>query len=258
MFIDPKGGMNVRNVRAALVLFVGAPGSGRSTLARRWFTGSEVVNLDTIRWQLTGDEADQSATPAAFEIQNRIIQHRLSRGLMTAVDATNTNRAHVNDLYMTACGQGLPTIGVVLHTPLDVCIARQVGRRRPTNRAPNGRAVPTTVIEEAHAQVAAGWDIRRRVGVWCALHVGPDGAEVVRHGTVPPQLRDPIVPWLDGVPEVAFSWVPWLPPKPCPLCGVDIELSRSGRIEPHGDCGASRSSIDYVKNFMIETQAIAT
>lgn len=234
----------------ALVMLVGPPGAGKSTFVRQHFLEDQIVNRDTIRWMLTGDEADQEATPAAVRIEMEIIRHRLYRGLLTVVDATNAEAAHRRELYSTACGYGAPLVAVVMHTPLEVCIARQERRKQPTKRCPNGRVVPTPVIMDMHAKVTAGWDVRRDTGAWTAVHIGPDETQAVRHGTIPPSLRDNTPPWLD-VPEVASGWVPWMPPKPCLLCGADVPLSPTGRYLDHNDCRASGHGIDYVTMFLL-------
>src|ERR687896_737764 len=73
----------------ALVLLVGASGSGKSTFARRHYQPTEVVSSDTCRGMVADDENDQSATPAAFALLHHIAGVRLRGGRLTVVDATN-------------------------------------------------------------------------------------------------------------------------------------------------------------------------
>ncbi|TMB65167.1 MAG: phosphatase, partial [Chloroflexi bacterium] len=50
---------------AALVLLIGASGSGKSTFASRHFDADAVVSSDRLRGLVAGDESDQRATDAA-------------------------------------------------------------------------------------------------------------------------------------------------------------------------------------------------
>ena len=72
-----------------LVVLVGAAGSGKSTLAARLFAPDEVVSSDALRAAISGNEADQRATAAAFRALHRTVDRRLAAGAMTVVDATN-------------------------------------------------------------------------------------------------------------------------------------------------------------------------
>jgi protein phosphatase len=65
--------------RLALVLLVGPSGCGKSTFARRHFGATEVVSSDACRAMIADDEADQTASGAAFEVLHLIVEKRLSR-----------------------------------------------------------------------------------------------------------------------------------------------------------------------------------
>src|SRR3954453_2538179 len=72
-----------------LVVLVGVSGSGKSTFARAHFKPTEMVSSDFCRGLVSDDENNQSATPDAFDLLGYIVSKRLSRGLLTVIDATN-------------------------------------------------------------------------------------------------------------------------------------------------------------------------
>jgi len=60
----------------ALVLLVGASGTGKSSFAAKHFLPTEVISSDRMRGWVADDEADQSATGDAFtELQIRVHEH---------------------------------------------------------------------------------------------------------------------------------------------------------------------------------------
>ena len=76
----------------SLVVLIGAAGAGKSTFARRHFDPSEVLSSDAFRALISGDEADQRVTRAAFGRLHRELATRLGAGQLTVVDATNVER----------------------------------------------------------------------------------------------------------------------------------------------------------------------
>ncbi len=112
-----------------LVVLVGAAGSGKSTFAARHFDRSEILSSDAFRAQISGDEADQSVTRAAFGRLHRALAKRLGMGQLTVVDATNVDRAARRALVQRAVAAGLPAIAIVLDLPPAVVLARNATRR---------------------------------------------------------------------------------------------------------------------------------
>ncbi|MEM9132755.1 MAG: LLM class flavin-dependent oxidoreductase [Actinomycetota bacterium] len=70
----------------ALVVLAGPSGAGKSTWAARWFRPSQVVGSDRLRAVVGEHEHDLRASAAAFDVLDSIVEHRLSRGLLTVVD----------------------------------------------------------------------------------------------------------------------------------------------------------------------------
>ncbi len=91
----------------SLVILVGAAGSGKSTFATRHFRPSEILSSDAMRVLISGDEADQHATDAAFGRLHRELERRLQERLLTVVDATNVERRARRALLARAVAAGV-------------------------------------------------------------------------------------------------------------------------------------------------------
>src|SRR5215212_8059039 len=111
-----------------LVVLIGASGAGKSTFARRHFSPTEVLSSDAFRALVADDEADQSATPAAFDILTRLLAHRLRRGRLSVVDATNILPADRRSLLRLAAIARRPTVAIVFDVADAVTQARNAGR----------------------------------------------------------------------------------------------------------------------------------
>ncbi len=81
--------MQIEIPEFALVLLIGASGTGKSSFATRHFLPTEVVSSDRARGWVADDETDQAATGDAFDIVHAIIEKRLKNRRFTVVDATN-------------------------------------------------------------------------------------------------------------------------------------------------------------------------
>ncbi len=122
----------------ALVLLVGAAGSGKTTLAGRLFPSDAILSSDALRGQLTGDESDQAASPRAFRILHAQADRRLSAGKLTVIDATNVSAYARRPLLERAASHGRAVIALVLDLPADACLER--------NGARTGRSVPESAV----------------------------------------------------------------------------------------------------------------
>ncbi len=117
------------------MVLIGAAGSGKSTLAARHFEPSEVVSSDAFRALVSGDEADQAASPVAFRILHRELERRLAAGLTTVVDATNARPDHRRPILARARAAGAGTVAIVLDLdPAEVHV-RNASRSRVVDRA---------------------------------------------------------------------------------------------------------------------------
>jgi len=70
----------------ALVLLVGAAGSGKSTWAAAHYRDVEVVSADALRAVVGSGTADLDASADAFRLLDQIVEGRTRRGLTVVVD----------------------------------------------------------------------------------------------------------------------------------------------------------------------------
>jgi ABC-type phosphate transport system ATPase subunit len=73
----------------ALVILIGASGSGKSTFAAKHFKPTEVISSDYCRGLVSDDETDQSISADAFDLVRAIAEKRLKHRKLTVIDATN-------------------------------------------------------------------------------------------------------------------------------------------------------------------------
>jgi polynucleotide kinase-phosphatase len=112
----------------ALVVLVGASGSGKSTFAARHFKPTQVLSSDFCRGLVADDENDQSATPDAFDVLHYVAGKRLAAGRMTVVDATNVQRDARAPLVALAREHNVLPVAIVLDTPEAECVRRNADR----------------------------------------------------------------------------------------------------------------------------------
>ena len=85
----------------SLIITVGIPGCGKSTLARQLKALGNVdivISSDSIRDELTGDPENQEQNANVFRVLNHRVAEALSQGLNVLVDATNLKPSYRNGL----------------------------------------------------------------------------------------------------------------------------------------------------------------
>ena len=128
-------GATLRIPERALVVLVGAAGSGKTTFARRHFQPTEIVSSDFCRGLVADDENDQSATADAFALLHIIVAKRLGRGRLTVVDATNVQADARRSLVRLAEEFRAPAIAIVLNLPQEICLEHNARRADRTVEA---------------------------------------------------------------------------------------------------------------------------
>lgn len=120
--------MTIEIPEFALVLLVGASGTGKSSFAARHFLPTEVVSSDRARGWVADDENDQSATPDAFDLVHAVIEKRLKNRRFTVVDATNVQPQSRKGLIALAKKWHSLAVAIVFDLPEAVAIERNAAR----------------------------------------------------------------------------------------------------------------------------------
>jgi alkanesulfonate monooxygenase SsuD/methylene tetrahydromethanopterin reductase-like flavin-dependent oxidoreductase (luciferase family)/predicted kinase len=142
----------------ALIVLVGASGSGKSAWAAARYRPEEVVSSDQLRGVVGSGEHDLDASVDAFALLDQIVAARLKRGLTTVVDTLGLDSARRRTQLDLARRAGLPGVAVLFDTDPTVC------RRRNAER---DRGVPAAVLDGqlrripavAREVAAEGWDL---------------------------------------------------------------------------------------------------
>ncbi|PWT88963.1 MAG: polynucleotide kinase-phosphatase, partial [Proteobacteria bacterium] len=159
----------------ALVVLIGASGSGKSTFVRRHFLPTEILSSDFFRGLVSDDENDQSSTPDAFDALYYLLDKRLARGKLTVVDATNVRAEDRKRLVERARKHHCFAVAMVVNTPASVCHERN--RNRPD------RDFGPHVIQRQIAELKRGLRGLEREG-FRYVHI-LDGSEEVEIRRVP-------------------------------------------------------------------------
>jgi protein phosphatase len=128
----------------ALVVLIGATGSGKSTFASRWFASTEIVSSDHCRGVVIDSENDQSVSADAFDLVRFIAEKRLKNRRLAVIDATNVRAADRKAWIEIARRWHALPVAIVLDPGLDICVARNKERLDRDF----GAAVPQRMIQE--------------------------------------------------------------------------------------------------------------
>ena len=138
---------------AKLILLIGLPGSGKSSLAQQLLAEDPrrlLISTDAIRRQLFGDEAIQGPWLLLWreiqrQFQQAVVQISQRAAGEAIYDATNAQRRHRREVIALARATGFTHItGLWLDTPVWLCLARNKKR---------ARKVPEDVIFRMHRQL---------------------------------------------------------------------------------------------------------
>ncbi len=171
----------------ALVVLVGASGAGKSTWALEHYRRAEVVSSDDLRGIVGSGPADLDASADAFDLLERIVAARLSRGLTTVVDTLGFDVDGRMSWRAAARTAGLPAVVVLVDTPGEECRRRNSLRDRP---------VPAPVLAEQVRRATAvrdaldaeGWDLVEVVsGVEVSRGLAPNRKRLHREHAVSDQ-----------------------------------------------------------------------
>jgi len=115
--------------QTSLVVLMGASGSGKSTFAREHFGRTEILSSDFFRGVVSNDENDQTCSADAFGALHDVLRRRLTRGLLTVVDATNVEERGRRALLSIA--RETDTLSVAIALDLGVGLSHARNAQRP-------------------------------------------------------------------------------------------------------------------------------
>lgn len=122
--------MELKLPAPCLIVLVGPSASGKTTWARRHFETGEVVSSDSLRAMLGAGEDDQTASAAAFDLLEAIVDERMRRRLTTVVDTLGYDRDARARWVEKAHAAGMPAHAVVFDVSREVCEERNARRIR--------------------------------------------------------------------------------------------------------------------------------
>ncbi len=143
--------------RPQVVLMVGTPGCGKSTIAQSFEMlngGFARVSRDQVRERLLDSAADQSQPERVEAAFKNEFENNLRQGLSVVVDNTNVFLEQRTSVTELARSLGVVDFNlIVMLTPLEQCLARNAARER---------VVPPKVIYEMHTALhGREWPKRR-------------------------------------------------------------------------------------------------
>lgn len=120
--------MKIEIPEFALVLLVGASGSGKSSFAAKHFLPTEILSSDRMRGWVADDETDQGATKDAFEVLHYLAEKRLKGRRFTVIDATNVQPEARKGLIALARKWHALAVAIVFDLPEALAVARNLDR----------------------------------------------------------------------------------------------------------------------------------
>ena len=139
--------MELRLPAPSLVVLVGPSGSGKSTWAQEHFRAEEIVSSDRLRAVVGTGEDDRRASPAAFDILERIVTERMRRRLTTVIDTLGFDTKSRARWVSAANEAGIPVHAVLFDTSGEECERRNDLRAKP---------IPKTVLRKQISRVSLG------------------------------------------------------------------------------------------------------
>ena len=113
-----------------LVVLSGAPGTGKTTFARKHFKPSEVLSSDAFRAAVDDDEGSTRASADAFWLMHETARRRLRHRRLAVIDATTASREAREGLRALATECHAQMSAIVFDLPIEVALKRNAARER--------------------------------------------------------------------------------------------------------------------------------
>ena len=127
--IEPGGAQPLPD--PALVVLIGASGSGKSTWAQGRYRPQEIVSSDDLRGIVGSGRHDLDASTDAFALLDAIVAARVRRGLTCVVDTLGLDADRRRGFLAAAKAHRLPAVAVVFDGPEPMIRERNRRRDRP-------------------------------------------------------------------------------------------------------------------------------
>jgi adenylate kinase family enzyme len=139
------------------VFMAGAPGSGKSTIARIIFNGSGLksLNVDTF-WQLYKSMEKEGDYDRYWELYSHREKNYLDGRLGLLIDGTARNPEKMAMIKTRLESLGYETAMIFVNTTLETSLARADNRANIPNNKDHGRKVDAEFITNAWEQVQQG------------------------------------------------------------------------------------------------------
>jgi len=140
--------------KSELVVMVGGPAAGKSSVAKAMFRDLPRVDCDEVKSEHPDYDPKKPWTVhewSAAEALRRLMGY-LSRGESVVYDGTGTNGERLAMLVGMARATGMRVTAVLVTCSVDTAVQRNAGRER---------VVPEAMLREKHAKVAETWPVVR-------------------------------------------------------------------------------------------------
>ncbi len=168
--MSPSELFEVNLKRKRLIMLVGIPGSGKTTLAKKVVEkGFHYMNADSIRLELYGDEGAQGNPEDVFAIFFQRLEQAMGEEVDIIIDNTNLNPKQRQPILERAQQFGYADVQLwLLDVPLEVCLERNKMRERN---------VPDDIVTNMHMELNKAGRPRRTEGKITIIRPGKEHGE---------------------------------------------------------------------------------
>lgn len=153
-----------------IILMIGVPGSGKTTLARKIAEkGFKYINADSIREELYGNAAEQGDKEEVFGIFFKRLDELMKAGTDVIIDNTNLNPKQRKPILDRAQQFGYSDVQLwLLDVPLDLCLERNKMRER---------VVPEDIVANMFMELNRSGRPKRNEGRVVIIRPNKDGSD---------------------------------------------------------------------------------